>query len=46
MAVQRFKDEAEKAKINLSSQVETEINLPFIAMNENGPVNFSTKLSP
>jgi molecular chaperone DnaK len=45
MAVQRFKDEAEKAKINLSSQVETEINLPFIAMNENGPVNFSTKLS-
>ncbi|ATX71302.1 molecular chaperone DnaK [Spiroplasma clarkii] len=45
MALQRFKDEAEKAKINLSSQVETEINLPFIAMNENGPVNFSTKLS-
>ncbi|QBQ07554.1 molecular chaperone DnaK [Spiroplasma gladiatoris] len=45
MALQRFKDEAEKAKINLSSQVETEINLPFIAMNENGPVNFSSKLS-
>ncbi|AKU80041.1 molecular chaperone DnaK [Spiroplasma turonicum] len=45
MALQRFKDEAEKAKINLSSQLETEINLPFIAMNENGPVNFSTKLS-
>lgn len=45
MALQRFKDEAEKAKINLSSQVETEINLPFIAMNENGPVNFSTKLA-
>ncbi|WP_339021537.1 molecular chaperone DnaK [Spiroplasma endosymbiont of Atherix ibis] len=45
MALQRFKEEAEKAKINLSSQVETEINLPFIAMNENGPVNFSTKLS-
>ncbi|AGR40998.1 molecular chaperone DnaK [Spiroplasma taiwanense] len=45
MALQRFKDEAEKAKINLSSQLETEINLPFIAMNQNGPVNFSTKLS-
>ncbi|QEH61688.1 molecular chaperone DnaK [Spiroplasma chinense] len=45
MALQRFKDEAEKAKINLSSQVEVEINLPFIAMNENGPVNFSAKLT-
>ncbi|AOG60264.1 molecular chaperone DnaK [Spiroplasma helicoides] len=45
MALQRFKDEAEKAKINLSSQLETEINLPFIAMNENGPVNFSSKLA-
>ncbi|QGS51785.1 molecular chaperone DnaK [Spiroplasma tabanidicola] len=45
MALQRFKDEAEKAKINLSSQLETEINLPFIAMNESGPVNFSAKLS-
>ncbi|AHI52712.1 molecular chaperone DnaK [Spiroplasma culicicola] len=45
MALQRFKDEAEKAKINLSSQLETEINLPFIAMNDNGPVNFSAKLA-
>ncbi|WP_339022410.1 molecular chaperone DnaK [Spiroplasma endosymbiont of Crioceris asparagi] len=45
MALQRFKDEAEKAKINLSSQLETEIHLPFIAMNANGPVNFSTKLT-
>lgn len=45
MAGQRFKDEAEKAKINLSSQLETEINLPFIAMNASGPINFSTKLT-
>ncbi|ATZ21665.1 molecular chaperone DnaK [Mesoplasma tabanidae] len=45
MALQRLKDEAEKAKINLSSQLEVEINLPFIAMNENGPVSFSTQLS-
>lgn len=45
MAKQRLKDEAEKAKINLSSQAQTEINLPFIAMNQQGPVNFSTILT-
>lgn len=45
MALQRLKDEAEKAKINLSSQLEVEINLPFIAMNESGPVSFATQLS-
>ncbi|MCL8211120.1 Chaperone protein DnaK [Mesoplasma sp. JKS002658] len=45
MAKQRLKDEAEKAKINLSSQAQTEINLPFIAMNQQGPVNFSTVLT-
>ncbi|AJM71779.1 molecular chaperone DnaK [Mycoplasma yeatsii] len=45
MARQRLKDEAEKAKINLSSQLEVEINLPFIAMNENGPISFATSLT-
>jgi molecular chaperone DnaK len=45
MAKQRLKDEAEKAKINLSSQLQAEINLPFIAMNSDGPVNFSTVLT-
>ncbi|ATG97335.1 molecular chaperone DnaK [Mesoplasma lactucae] len=45
MAKQRLKDEAEKAKINLSSQSQAEINLPFIAMNADGPVNFSTVLT-
>jgi len=45
MAKQRLKDEAEKAKINLSSQLQAEINLPFIAMNASGPVNFSTVLT-
>ncbi|WP_338972903.1 molecular chaperone DnaK [Spiroplasma endosymbiont of Panorpa germanica] len=45
MALQRFKDEAEKAKINLSSQLEADINLPFIAMDSSGPVSFSAKLS-
>ncbi|WP_031542947.1 molecular chaperone DnaK [Mesoplasma photuris] len=45
MALQRLKDEAEKAKINLSSQLEVEINLPFIAMNASGPVSFATTLT-
>lgn len=45
MALQRLKEEAEKAKINLSSQLETEINLPFIAMNAEGPISFSTTLT-
>lgn len=45
MALQRLKEEAEKAKINLSSQLETEINLPFIAMNANGPVSYATVLT-
>lgn len=45
MALQRLKEEAEKAKINLSSQLETEINLPFIAMNVDGPISFSTNLT-
>ncbi|AIZ55468.1 molecular chaperone DnaK [Mycoplasma mycoides] len=45
MALQRLKDEAEKAKINLSSQLEVEINLPFIAMNESGPISFATTLT-
>lgn len=45
MAQQRFIDAAEKAKIELSSSLETIISLPFIAMGSNGPVNFETKLS-
>ncbi|ATZ17402.1 molecular chaperone DnaK [Williamsoniiplasma luminosum] len=45
MALQRLKEESEKIKINLSSQLETEVNLPFIAMNENGPVSYSTTLT-
>lgn len=45
MALQRLKDESEKAKITLSSSLEAIITLPYIAMNENGPVNFETKLS-
>lgn len=45
MALQRLKEEAEKAKIALSSQLEVIISLPFLAMGANGPVNFETKLS-
>ncbi|PPE05218.1 molecular chaperone DnaK [Williamsoniiplasma lucivorax] len=45
MALQRLKEESEKAKINLSSQLEVEINLPFIAMNENGPISYATTLT-
>jgi molecular chaperone DnaK len=45
MALQRLKEEAEKAKINLSSQLETEVNLPFIAMNASGPVSYATTLT-
>jgi molecular chaperone DnaK len=37
MAVQRLKEAAEKAKIELSSSMQTEINLPFITADANGP---------
>lgn len=42
---QRLRDEAEKAKINLSSQAETIISLPYIGFKDNAPVNFETTLS-
>ena len=45
MALQRFKDAAEKAKIELSSSLETTISLPFIGMSNNGPINFETTLT-
>ena len=45
MAMQRIKEEAEKAKISLSSQLQVTISLPFLAMTNNGPVNFETTLS-
>jgi molecular chaperone DnaK len=45
MALQRFKDAAEKAKIELSSMVETTISLPFVGQNANGPINFEGKLT-
>ncbi|MCF0116778.1 MAG: molecular chaperone DnaK [Bacilli bacterium] len=45
MALQRFKEAAEDAKIALSSQLETTISLPFIGMSANGPISFETQLS-
>jgi molecular chaperone DnaK len=45
MAEQRFIDAAEKAKIELSSSLETTISLPFIGMGSNGPINWEGKLS-
>ena len=45
MALQRLKEEAEKAKITLSSAVETEINLPYITADASGPKHLSLKLS-
>ena len=44
-AVQRIKDEAEKAKKELSSLTETEINLPYITIDASGPKNLFMKLS-
>ena len=45
MALQRLKEAAEKAKKELSSATTTNINLPFISMNENGPLHFDMNLS-
>ena len=45
MAVQRLKEAAEKAKIELSSAQETELNLPFITADASGPKHLNIKLS-
>ncbi|MCI0679430.1 MAG: molecular chaperone DnaK [Actinobacteria bacterium] len=45
MAMQRLKEAAEKAKIELSSVVETEVNLPFITATDAGPLHMQVKLS-
>ncbi|MCR5505018.1 MAG: molecular chaperone DnaK [Elusimicrobiaceae bacterium] len=44
-AMMRLKDAAEKAKIELSTTMETDINLPFITSDANGPKHLETKLS-
>ncbi len=45
MAIQRIQEGAEKAKIELSSTSETEINLPFLTANDSGPQHLVEKLS-
>ena len=45
MMIQRLKEAAEKAKIELSTQKNTTITLPFLAMGESGPINFETELT-
>ncbi len=44
-ALQRLRDAAEKAKIELSSSMEAEINLPFITQGKEGPVHLVTKIT-
>ena len=45
MALQRLKEAAEKAKHELSSSTETEVNLPFITADQNGPKHLNLKIS-
>jgi molecular chaperone DnaK len=45
MAMQRLKEAAEKAKIELSSTQETEVNLPFITADASGPKHFNKRLT-
>ena len=45
MAMQRIKLDAEKAKKDLSGMTTTQINIPFIAQNENGPLNLDVTLT-
>src|SRR6202162_6220071 len=45
MALQRLKEAAEKAKIELSTVLETEINLPFLTADASGPKHMNTKLT-
>ncbi|CAB0008141.1 unnamed protein product [Nesidiocoris tenuis] len=45
MAMQRLKEAAEKAKIELSSSLQTDINLPYLTMDASGPKHMNMKLS-
>ncbi len=45
MALQRLKEAAEKAKIELSTTEQTEVNLPYITADENGPKHFVQKIT-
>jgi len=45
MATQRIREAAEKAKVELSSTIETEINLPYITADQNGPKHLTMKIT-
>ena len=45
LALQRLKEAAEKAKIELSSATQTEVNLPFITADASGPKHLNLKLT-
>ena len=45
VALQRLREAAEKAKIELSTVIDTEINLPFLTANQDGPKHFTYKLT-
>lgn len=45
MALQRVKESAEKAKIELSSSLQTDINLPYLTMDSSGPKHMHLKLT-
>jgi molecular chaperone DnaK len=44
MAMQRLKEAAEKAKIELSSSLQTDINLPYLTMDSSGPKHMTLKV--
>ena len=46
MALQRLKEAAEKAKMELSTVVETDINLPFITADQSGPKHLADEADP
>merc|ERR1712142_1457626 len=45
MALQRVREAAEKAKVELSSALQTDINLPYLTMDASGPKHMNLKLS-
>ena len=45
MVLQRLKDAAEKAKIELSSKLETTVNLPFLTADASGPKHLNIRIS-
>lgn len=45
MAMQRLREAAEKAKIELSSAIQTDINLPYLTVDQSGPKHMNLKLS-